>query len=619
MKKLFAMTLAAMLALPAVVFADANWYGSLRGNVEFKSGKDAAYGTGGSRWGIKGSNEVSEGLSAVYKFETRLGEGAGSQDTNQIYVGLSGGFGNVTLGKVPSAAYNYSGAMRDINNVYGGSDVGSSRSNGLSYSLDTGAAAFQFDAIMDGGKDTGQSVDQFSFGASLDLGDIGKLGFAYEEVENETVMETMTEYSSVSKSTTMIDGKVTTTITGDVNTVVNGKINTNVTIGDINSIINGTLSGKITDAKIQGDVLASVMISGYTDPVAKFPQIPRGDCVLYTTPEDGETTRTEQPSPNTEAQCDALADDDTKRVVWTVDSNLSGEEDDTKDKEIADRTPKAGDDASIVVSGVEKISDVAEIKYFDADGDELKREVRWFRVSGALPTIPGSSSATDHEKCLARSSESTAVCEERIVYLDSDGKAGEVSTTSGSISLDGSTLSLADGTVEIIGPDGVTTTIAADQIDAISTHNLTAGSTHDIEAKSTHNLTAKTTTTTTTTAKEVSKEKTVYGHSAMHVSSQFDLGAVTLGLGYTEKESNDPKKKMDAKTTYLGLSGGLGDTGASWVMQARNKEDHAGKESSPWTVGVAQSLGDGARVYLEHENSDDGAGGATTAGLRVDF
>ena len=64
---------------------------------------------GGSRWGIKGSSEVSEGLTGVYKFETRINANAtstnakggidDSQSTNQLYVGLSGGFGSLTLGK----------------------------------------------------------------------------------------------------------------------------------------------------------------------------------------------------------------------------------------------------------------------------------------------------------------------------------------------------------------------------------------------------------------------------------------------------------------------------------------------------------------------------------------
>ena len=69
----------------------------------------------GSRWGVKGSNEVSEGLSAVYRYEesldlTSASLGAGNRLS---YVGLSGGFGSVTLGRVFSASYNHVGVLTD--------------------------------------------------------------------------------------------------------------------------------------------------------------------------------------------------------------------------------------------------------------------------------------------------------------------------------------------------------------------------------------------------------------------------------------------------------------------------------------------------------------------------
>ena len=46
-------------------------YGSFRAGLDFGSG-DAKVSNYGSRWGIKGSNEVAEGLTASYKFETNL-------------------------------------------------------------------------------------------------------------------------------------------------------------------------------------------------------------------------------------------------------------------------------------------------------------------------------------------------------------------------------------------------------------------------------------------------------------------------------------------------------------------------------------------------------------------
>ena len=60
------------LSVPSVVLgaemAGASLYGSFRAGVTFGSG-DASAADLGSRWGILGSNEVSEGLTASYKYE----------------------------------------------------------------------------------------------------------------------------------------------------------------------------------------------------------------------------------------------------------------------------------------------------------------------------------------------------------------------------------------------------------------------------------------------------------------------------------------------------------------------------------------------------------------------
>ena len=145
---------------------------------------DPSYSSFGSRWGIKGSSEVSEGLTSVYKFETRVGQGEGSQDTNQLYVGLSGGFGNVTLGKQVGATYNHSGAIRDISNWHSGGDVGSRISNALSYSYAAESFSMQVAAIMDGEKDTDGAVDRVEFGMTVGLGDLGKVAIGYEKTED---------------------------------------------------------------------------------------------------------------------------------------------------------------------------------------------------------------------------------------------------------------------------------------------------------------------------------------------------------------------------------------------------------------------------------------------------
>ena len=63
------------LSVPSVVLgaemAGASLYGSFRTGISFGSG-DASVGDFTSRWGIKGSHEVSEGLTASYRYEARM-------------------------------------------------------------------------------------------------------------------------------------------------------------------------------------------------------------------------------------------------------------------------------------------------------------------------------------------------------------------------------------------------------------------------------------------------------------------------------------------------------------------------------------------------------------------
>ena len=194
------------LSVPSVIFADdeggATWYGSLRAGVEFGGGDDARLKSSGSRWGVKGSGEISEGLSAVYQFESRVDTTNGTQthggkDTHAAasaaagrlsYVGLSGGFGTVTMGRVWSASFNHVGAITDGSWFYGNSHTSYHVNNALSYAASVGPVSMQIDALMDRNQDTDSAVDSVEFGLSVDLGDIGKVGLAH--VNQKDMMKT---------------------------------------------------------------------------------------------------------------------------------------------------------------------------------------------------------------------------------------------------------------------------------------------------------------------------------------------------------------------------------------------------------------------------------------------
>ena len=144
---------------------------------------------GGSRWGVKGSNELADGLSAIYQFEHKFStENAGMDGGGRLaHVGLSGGFGTVTFGQIWSASFNATGAITDNSMLWGDSGTSYRVDNALSYSNSVGGASLQIDAIMDSSRDTGEAVDQVEFGMSIDLGDIGKLAFGYVESKDTNV------------------------------------------------------------------------------------------------------------------------------------------------------------------------------------------------------------------------------------------------------------------------------------------------------------------------------------------------------------------------------------------------------------------------------------------------
>lgn len=70
-------------------------------------------GVSGSRWGLKGSEDLGGGLKALFNIESGFaadtGVGAGGPN-RQAYLGLQGGFGTVTFGNVYSAMDDVLGA-----------------------------------------------------------------------------------------------------------------------------------------------------------------------------------------------------------------------------------------------------------------------------------------------------------------------------------------------------------------------------------------------------------------------------------------------------------------------------------------------------------------------------
>ena len=193
MKKLMAiLVLAGVLSVPSAVFAEASWYGSLRGGLQAGGGSDAQFFDGGSRWGIRGSAEAGEGLTAVYRFEHKISTTDGGQPGGRLaYAGLSGGFGTVTLGQIWSADYNNVGAITDKSFYFGNSHGDYRHGNALSYAISAGSVGFQMDLISDGGMDTGKAFDKTQIGMTIGLGEVGKIALSHTNVQDTMKMVPM--------------------------------------------------------------------------------------------------------------------------------------------------------------------------------------------------------------------------------------------------------------------------------------------------------------------------------------------------------------------------------------------------------------------------------------------
>jgi len=110
------------------------WYGSVKSDDGAGNSKSTTQltsgGVNGSRWGVKGSEDLGGGLKANFQFEqgVSLDTGVGSSTGfgRQSWVGLSGGFGAVKLGRTPTPFDDVNGAsnavfdsaLSAVNNVF---------------------------------------------------------------------------------------------------------------------------------------------------------------------------------------------------------------------------------------------------------------------------------------------------------------------------------------------------------------------------------------------------------------------------------------------------------------------------------------------------------------------
>ena len=117
--------LAVLSGLSFSAFADVDVYG--KANVSAQSSDDgegsfSEIKSNASRIGFKGSENISDGLEAIYKFEFQVNVSDDSKDTvtsrNQ-YVGLKGGFGQLVIGRNDTALKQSQGKLDLFDNLEG--------------------------------------------------------------------------------------------------------------------------------------------------------------------------------------------------------------------------------------------------------------------------------------------------------------------------------------------------------------------------------------------------------------------------------------------------------------------------------------------------------------------
>ena len=509
---------------------------------------DGSFSDAGSRWGIKGSTEVSEGLTAVYKFETRVNTSSKdpNQSTKQMYAGLSGGFGSLTLGKFHNAAQNHSGGIRDIGYWYSSGDAPTNTGNTVSYAFSSDAASFQLDAIMDGGIDTGKSIDQVQFGMSVNLGDIGKVALGYVEVEDTVMPAGMADDKDMPA---MKDPDPMDDPMDDPMEMMPKRNAMAITV------YASTDTARSTPIIIQANKATVVKYSHTTTGGVTT------ELDLYEVP-SGSSYYGVDADKSIKADAEADTFDPEKTM---------GEE---SDSAVVTVVEKADTEARIIGGELRQADQITVVTRTVKDGDSTSDPATYYKVA--------------KEKKYYRVNDSNPAADATNMHQEYTYTDGE-----------------AEGTAPAAFDSDTLTAVYEEQ---------------EEEPQTAEPDPAPADPAPTPDPAPADATDAADGYTSTHVSVQLNLGAVTLGLGYSEKESN-AKGSMDEKTTYVGASGSIGDTGMGWRAWTRDVSNSGNTkgDANPWGIGINKDLGGGAFTFVEHHNADNDKSGNTIIALGVNF
>ena len=124
-KSLLALAITAALTAPLAAQADTILYGSARVSIDYNDESNSLFNGDGSwdiannssRLGVLGSEDLGGGLSAVYQYEfgVDISEGGNLEGNRPKFVGLKGGFGQISLGTQETPYYHVGGIVDIFN------------------------------------------------------------------------------------------------------------------------------------------------------------------------------------------------------------------------------------------------------------------------------------------------------------------------------------------------------------------------------------------------------------------------------------------------------------------------------------------------------------------------
>jgi predicted porin len=190
-KILLAPVWAAALIMTSAGHAETTFYGSFRAGLQYTD-PDAAGESSNwdvtnefSRWGLLGSEDLGNGLSAIYRLETgfSIDEFNGDDFAGRLaWVGLRGNFGEVKLGSQWTPYYNVAGVF-DVFNATGFQSYNGPfrQNNAVVYATPDSIGFVQGEVMMVMNGEIGKdSIDSYNLGVNFEFGPAG-FGAAYLE------------------------------------------------------------------------------------------------------------------------------------------------------------------------------------------------------------------------------------------------------------------------------------------------------------------------------------------------------------------------------------------------------------------------------------------------------